>query len=286
MNLNIHNYEILNFTTDHIVISKKGISKIRSASLLGVIRKLHNKNNITKEELNVLFTDHGLDCDDAYSTLDKILTIKVESDNRYFDEVIVAHDWERTDDLNHMLRTELSGPLSICALQDLNKHISADKNKLIFLMCHQYDYQKLKNLYFDITRSYPGNAISVCYSKGDVYILGQPHIPEIGNPCHFCVIDRLLSNEKYKKSNNTWSNLLNFCQEKSKSVPSAEVSLLHRMFIIGALIKKIKLLTGNSQKKRYQDNVLTETTVSLTDGSSGESSISHWCMCDCLRNTP
>ncbi|MHC8309057.1 McbB family protein [Pseudomonas sp. GT1P32] len=283
MKLSIQNYNLLNFDCDHIVISQKGVSRINSPSLLEVIRRLNNRSSITDIELSGLFSEHNLDQEDAYKSLEGIIDIKTEKDAFYFKKIIIAHDWDDTAQFESFVLDELPSSTSLCKISELEQRITGDACNYIILACNNYEYNDLKKTYFQITSNHPENAISICYSNGDNYVIGQPYFPKIGSPCHFCSIDRLINHETYKPSKNTWSGLLSFCKNKHIPIPTPRHSLYQKCLIIGAIIQKIKLITGSNGICRFQDNILQETNLSLSNGHISESLISHWCMCDCLK---
>lgn len=283
MKLSIQNYEILNFNQDHIVVSDKGVSRIKSPSLLEVLKKLKDRSSITDDELYNLFNEHDLNKEEAYSSLEETINLRVENQSKYFDNVIVAHDWDDPSGFERMLNSELTTDSLVCPLSELQQQIVKNSRQFIAIVCNNYNYNTLKTLYFRIASDAPESAINVSYVNGQHYIIGQPFIPVTGSPCHFCTIDRLVSHEMYKSSKNTWSRLLNFCRERYMPIPASPLNLYQKSLVIGVLAQKIKLMTGTSDSYRYQDNILHQTTISLSNGQIAESTISHWSMCDCLR---
>jgi McbB family protein len=286
MNLKINNYNILNFENQDILISERGVARINSPSLLKVITKLKDKPTITENELYKLFHEHHLDKGDAYLSLKTLLGLEIEKENTYFKKTFVIHNWENHEELKLLINSEL--PEAIVAHQTSESTLNLELNAKNFfvLLCKNYDYEKIKTHYFKLSKNHPESAISVAYAAGDHFIISQPYLPNIGSPCHFCTIDRLIENESFHPSSNTWSRLLNFCRSKKTFTPAPRLSLYQKSIIIGALIQKIKLMTGKDDIYRYQDNILQETSISLNNGKIEESCTAHWCMCDCLRANP
>jgi len=284
MQLSISNYEILNFQNDNIVLSENGITKIKSDSLFDVIKAIHAKKSITKHELDDLFGAHRLDSTEAYEALKKIIKIDQIAEY-YFEKITVAYNWDFDIQLENILKEELPCEFNVCHFDDLISNTNESYKYLVVLLCEQYNYQDLKNLYFAFVSKHPDSAISVGYCKGNTYVISQPFIPDMGNACHFCSIDKLLNNEYYKNSTNSWSKLLKFCHERETSIPGQTMSLFQKTLVFGATVQKIKTVTGLGRVYRFQDNILTETTISLNDGSVSESAASHWCMCDCIGGT-
>ena len=147
----------------------------------------------------------------------------------------------------------------------------------------EYNYTKIKDLYFKLAALSPQSAISVAYFTGTNFCISQPYIHEIGNPCHFCTIDRLSSYESTTESKNAWSKLLSFCRLKELAIPSKKLTLLQKNLALGLLIQQIKLYTEDDSNLKYQDSALQSASIDLTNGSISEDSAPHWFLCRCLR---
>ena len=281
--LNIQSYEILNFHSDNLVVSRKGVSKISSPSLLAALTKLKSYKNISKAEFLEILSEHGLNPEAAYGFLEKALSIKEDPGEIYFEKTIVAHDWDKTTDLEALLRSEIDTPLEISDISGSLKDIVLSKKCYIVIACMNYDYDFIKKIYFDLVSAAPDSAISVCYRSGNSFCISQPYLPKVGNPCHFCSIDRLINYEEYHSGRNTWSRLLHFCKNKHIAVPADSLNILQRSLVVGAIVKKIKLLTNPGSEYRYQDNILQDSYVDFNGNFVRDVSASHWYMCDCLR---
>jgi len=281
--LNIQSYEILDFNSDNLVVSKKGVSKISSPPLLAALNKLKSYKNISRGELNEVLSTHGLNPEPAFDFLEKIISIKDACEDLYFDKTIVAHDWDENINLEELLRSEINTPLEVCSISGLVRDQTLNKKYYIVIMCRNYDYELIKKIYFELADVAPESAISVCYSVGDAYCISQPYCPKIGNPCHFCNIDRLINYEEYHSARNAWSKLLRYCKNKHMAVPVNSLSLLQQSLVVGAVIRKIKLLTSSDNEFRYQDNILQDSHIDFAGCFVREVATSHWHMCDCLR---
>jgi McbB family protein len=284
MKLKIQNYNILNFENQNILISETGVTKVNSPSLLKIITTLKGRASISDHELYDLFHQHNLDKGDAYLSLEAMLGLHHEPQDIYFDKTTIIHDWKDHDQLTSLIKTELTNITVTASVPELDQECRKETKQITILLCENYNYEKIKKTYFKHAEDHPDDAIIVGYTAGDQFIISQPYLPALGSPCHFCTVDRLIENEKYRPSNNTWSNFLNFCHAKRTSIPAPSLSIFQKTLIIGALIQKIKLLTGQGESVRYQDNILQQTSVSLVNGQLSESTTSHWCLCSCLRN--
>ena len=282
MNIIIPNYEILNFEKESLVVSDFGISKVYSQPLLKALRQLKLSHVMTRGELDEILMENGLNQNDAFEFLEEIIPFK-SIDEIYFEKTIVVHDWKGKVDIEDLFRAELSGDLEFKSFSSGIVESVQSLKCFIVLLCHSYDYEAVKKLYFDLARVSPKSAISVCWQMGSVFCIGQPYIAEIGNPCHFCTVDRLINNESIMPAKNNWASVLAFCRGEHVGVPAKSLSLYQEMIVIGAVIRKIKFFTEYSDGYKYQDNVLHGSYLQLTNGLILEESDSHWYMCDCLR---
>ncbi|EJM48313.1 hypothetical protein [Pseudomonas sp. GM48] len=71
MMLNIQNYEILNFDSGDLLVSKRGGPKMRSPSLLVALTRLKGYKNISRAEFEEVLSKHGLNPEAAYEFLEK-----------------------------------------------------------------------------------------------------------------------------------------------------------------------------------------------------------------------
>lgn len=86
--INIQNYEILNFPTDDLIVSKRGVSRINSPALLAALTKLKNYKNISRVTFDEILSDHGLNSDYAYGFLEKALSITEDFSGLYFEKTL------------------------------------------------------------------------------------------------------------------------------------------------------------------------------------------------------
>lgn len=142
--LNIQSYEILDFNSDNLVVSKKGVSKISSPPLLAALNKLQSYKNISRSELNEVLSTHGLNPEPAFDFLEKIISIKDACEDLYFDKTIVAHDWDENINLEELLRSEINTPLEVCSISGLVRDQTLNKKYYIVIMCRNYDYELIK----------------------------------------------------------------------------------------------------------------------------------------------
>lgn len=282
MNVIIPNYEILNFDAENLVVSDVGISRIHSQSLLEVLRKLMLSKIMTKEELDEVLAESGIGGDEAFEFLERIIPLKTV-DEIYFEKTMVIHDWRGQANIEVLFRQGLSGLLELKPFSSEVVESVRNLRCFIVLLCDSYNYKDVKELYFELVRASPKSAISVCWRMGNIFCVGQPYIAEIGNPCHFCIVDRLINNELVVPEKSNWASVLAFCKDRHLDVPVKALSLYQEMIVIGAVIRAIKFFTEHGEGYRYQDNVLHSSYLKLGDGQIFEESNSHWYMCDCLR---
>ena len=287
MQLTFSEFDIINLPeNESLIISTHGTSKTESKKLLNILQKLKNQENfsISKSQLNKIVSTHNLPLKDTYLFLSQAIGLKTQPSEIYFKKVLIAHDWHNQNEFEAIIDQEIKYNHEI--FSNMNHLIDRAKVEahLIIIICMQYNYSKIKKLYFCLAESSPSSAISIAYLSGNIFRISQPYIPIIGNACHFCLIERQLNYERIHESRNSWSALLNFCVDRHVTIPTQHLSLLQRNLAIGTLIKKIKLHTEHNQEFRYQDNSLASMSVDLNNGLITEELSPHWHSCTCLRS--
>lgn len=286
MNLIYSYYDIIDFPNESIIVSSIGVSKIASPKLLNALQELkkQHQTSIAKAHLDQILLKHELPQPETLLFLQSAIGLNPEPSDIYFKKTLILHDWEEKTEFEKIIEEELTSDYLITEDQESLSAIAMDHAYFICIICMRYDYQRLKKLYFDLADSTSHSAISVAYLNGNIFRIDQPYMPGIGNPCHFCLIDRQLNYEKCSSTKNSWSSLLKFCMERNTTLPVQKLSLLQRSLAIGAIIKKIKLHTENGQEFRYQDNSFSSMTVDLNSGLITEEPSPHWHSCNCLRS--
>ncbi|WP_448125254.1 McbB family protein [Pseudomonas veronii] len=281
MNITIPNYEILNFETESLIISDMGVSKVHSQPLLKALRQLKLSSVMTKDDVDEVLSENGLEANSAFEFLKGIIPFGAVEE-LYFEQTVVVHSLGRKGFFEDVFRQEFSGVLEFKEFSsDVVESVRGGRC-FVVLICYGYEYDSIKKLHFDLAKASPQSAISVCWPMGGFFCIGQPYIAEIGNPCHFCTVDRLVNNESVTHSKNNWASVLAFCKGKHVSVPFKVLSLYQELIVIGAIVRNVKFFTDVGMVRKYQDNILYATYLQLSDGRIFEEPNSHWYMCDCL----
>ncbi len=281
MNITIPNYEILNFETESLIISDMGVSKVHSQPLLKALRQLKLSSVMTKDDVDEVLSENGLEANSAFEFLKGIIPFGAVEE-LYFEKTVVVHSLGRKGFFEDVFRQEFSGALEFKEFSsDVVESVRGGRC-FVVLICYGYEYNSIKKLHFDLAKASPQSAISVCWPMGGFFCIGQPYIAEIGNPCHFCTVDRLVNNESVTHSKNNWASVLAFCKGKHVSVPFKALSLYQELIVIGAIVRNVKFFTDVGMVRKYQDNILYATYLQLSDGRIFEEPNSHWYMCDCL----
>lgn len=286
MQLIFSEFDIISLPNESLIISTNGASKTDSKKLLTVLQELKKQQllSIPKALFDKIVSTQKLPLKETYTFLNFAIGLKNQPSEIYFKKVLIAHDWGNREEFEAIIDQEVKFDHEI--VSDIDSLIDRARGDafLIKIICMQYNYSKLKDLYFCLADSSPSSAISIAYLSGDVFRISQPYIQNIGNACHFCLVERQLNYEKTNESRNSWSALLNFCVDRNITVPAPNLSLLQRNLALGALTKKIKLHTEHNQGFRYQDNSLASMTVDLNSGLITEELSPHWHSCTCLRS--
>lgn len=286
MQLTFSEYDILNLSREPLLISSNGVSKINSLQLLSVLQELKTQHgtSIKKTLFNKIISDHKLAQKETYLFLENAIGLKPRPAEIYFKKVLITHDWKDHQELKTIINQELKCEHAIILEHDTLVNYAKNKAYFIKIICTEYNYAKLKKLYFDLADSAPLSAICVGYLSGGLFHISQPYIASVGNPCHFCTIERQINYERRKNTQNNWSALLSFCSERNIATPSQNLTLLQRSLALGAIVQKIKLHTEHGAGFRHQDNTFTSTTIDLSTGAITEELSPHWHSCNCLRS--
>ncbi|MBM9484927.1 McbB family protein [Pseudomonas sp. ICBG1301] len=281
MNIAIPNYQILNFETGSLVVSDIGISKVHSQPLLKALRQLQLSRLMTRDELDEVLSENGLSAGGAFEFLEKIVPLRA-MDGLYFEKTIIVHSWEGKEGFEDLFRQGVSGVIEFKSFSDDVVKAVAGSRCFIVLLCHSYDYESLKRMHFELAKLSPFSAISVCWPMGGFFCIGQPYIAEVGNPCHFCTVDRLVHNESVMRAKNNWASALAFCKNNHVSMPFKKLSLYQELIVVGAIVRSIKFFTESGVLRKYHDDVLCASYLQLSDGRIFQEPASHWYLCDCL----
>lgn len=286
MNLIYSEYEIIDFPNESLIVSSIGASKTCSLEILNILHKLKalKSSCIDDALLNSIILKYKLPPKDVFLFLQNAIGLKPQPSEIFFKKTLIVHDWKDKKEFENIIDQELTCDYEI--VEDLESlyALASGKSCFIILVCMKYDYAKIKEAYFHLAELAPFSAISVAYVSGNTFRIDQPYVAEIGNPCHFCIIDRQLHYEKCGSSQNSWSALLNFCMDRNLSLPLQNLSFMQRCLAVGAITKKIKFHTEHTDEFHFQDNILTSTVVKFNKGIVGEESIAHWHCCTCLRS--
>lgn len=286
MTIRICNYEIMSFTDSTILISEKGMSSIKSPPLAEALEELKPLigKDIPESTLKKILKGKKIDAAEGLTFLDGTLNIIKRPKALPYEKIIIIHDHLETAFLK-IIRSEVARETDIINAHDFSERTITQKRNFIVLMCENYDYPVLKALYYKIANSAPQSGIVVAHHMPDAYYFSQPFFAEIGNPCHFCHADRLLSYEEKKNSKCNWAQLLKFSKQRGVKIPRTNnnLSLLHESMIAGFLTSRIKLFTCNTGAKRHQDAALSSASINLITGKIEEEIVPHWTLCQCLR---
>lgn len=284
MNIRISEYELIEINGTNVLMSEKGLSTVTSPPLLEVLRDLMPYMDIAipRAMLHERLEHRSINTLEAEDFLKSHLNISEMPKRAPFEKVIIAHQYE--EELNHsIIKNEIHTTTEFVKFDELEKRRVGECRNFIVILCNRYSYNSLKSLYFKIATSTPQHAIMVAHYMPEHYYVSQPYIPEIGNACHFCHMDRLLSYEEKKKSRNTWSQLLKFSRQKNAGIPERPHTELHRAMAVGLLTARINLYTSHTPVKRHQDSALSSASINLSTGKIDEEIVPHWMLCQCQR---
>jgi McbB family protein len=286
MIIKINSFEISRLDPGDIVISEKGITRIKSGEILDLLLIL---KTVVDTDLKLSWVvkhirNFGLPEEDTLKFLEAILSITKQPKRLPYEKIILVHDESADDDTLSILSSEISLPHLLINIRDYSTDLVSDRICLIVFMATHYNYEQQHSMFFSTAKKSPKSGIIISHYTPNSYRVSQPYFPEIGNSCHFCCTDRLLSYQTKEAGKNSWSQLLLFSKKTGANIPASSLSLLNRSMAMGILADRINLLTCHSLRKRHQDSVLSSASIIFRNGSIIEEVVPHWHLCRCIRS--
>lgn len=287
MELRISEFQIVELDPFTIIISEKGVVKIKSIPLVKALYELNQctlqPTFTTKKYILEILEKYSLPPEETFLFLEQILTFQKKELTPYFAQIIIAHDWD--DEFEKTLTEELPSPIRTHKInKKLMDEISSPET-FILIMPKDPHHHELKKIYYSIAFKYPKSALCVAMRIADFFYVSQPYLPELGTPCHFCNIDKISHTERVRPSANSWFSLLNFCHDHDLAAPKQTYTRLQRSLAIGLILERLKLWTYPGYGHRTQDRITSAAYINLLNGQTTEEQVAHWAMCECLRPT-
>lgn len=276
----------MNFDTATLVMSEKGLSRINSPAILEALKELqpYINHDIPAQKLKEILEPKPVNAVEATAFLYQCLNIVDSPISKPYEKVLIVYNDKAQIPALDLIKNETHLKTTTIAADQFDIKITCDKQYFIVLLQSRYDYHSLKSLYFTIASANPKSAVVVGYYTPAYYCVTQPYFFEVGNPCHFCHIDRLLNYETKKNSSNNWTQLLKFSNQHGYEIPCGVQTQLQQSLAMNLLISRINLFTSNSNAKRHQDSALSSTSINLMTGKIDEEIVPHWVLCQCQRS--
>lgn len=282
MDLYISDFQIIKLLDQSIVVSEKGVALIHSPQLLQALYKLRALTSApqAKTDIYTILEEYGLDANEAFEFLERVLKLRKTTLNLYFKQIIIAHDW--SSDLEKILTAELPITFETHPINEQLIENIATPHAFLMIITKHYNHQKLKTIYFEIANTFPQSAICMALRVGDYFYVSQPYLSEAGTPCHFCNFDKTAYTEQVRPTPGNWSRLLNFCTDNNLPIPEQPLTPLQTALATGLLLETIKQWVCADYGRRTQDCMMLASYIHLSSGQITEEHVSHWSMCDCL----
>ncbi|MHC6224737.1 McbB family protein [Pseudomonas sp. X10] len=282
--LKICNYEILNFETEPLVYSAKGITKITNPNLASALHKIIKlkETGVAPSLIEEILKEEGVHAQSALQFLKDIAILSNDIPAPYFSKAVIYCDWQISPNTEYLANRQ--NPIQI-EIRDLDKNYKPQEPSptLFILASLKLDYKETRKKYHALIKNNPTSAISMGFISGGHFHLTEPYIPTIKNPCAFCTIDRIIHYESQRSSHHPWSRVLAFCHNHNLPSPKTEIDEFQNALILGAILKIAKKFTTHQTSKTTQDRVLQSITIELDSGRLVEEPSIHWPLCECLE---
>ncbi|MBV4491081.1 McbB family protein [Pseudomonas oryzicola] len=285
--MRIYNYEILNFDQQPTIYSNTGFSKITDPRMVSVLQRLEEKQEetINKAELEQIIKNEQLDPTATVAFLKSLTIIGEPAVSPYFKKTSVFTDWEVSTELKCSLTKRLGGKIQFHTTLPVET-IPTDQPTLFIFVYLKLKPKELRTIYTNLAQRNPHCGFSVGFISGRHFHLTAAYIPDVGNPCAFCTLDRIAHYETLRSSQHYWSKIWTFCLTRKIDLPTTKIDEFQNALILGTITSFSHQLTYHQRARRTQDQVLLSRTLDLTSGETTEDCNVHWPFCECLGLKP
>ncbi|WP_158526754.1 McbB family protein [Metapseudomonas furukawaii] len=281
MTINSTDFDLAITKKAALITTQKGIFRITSPEIIKALEWIKNQTAETNIEEIDLSEKYNLTKNDWEDFLIATFPHSIRKPSYFSGATFITEEKSSLFYCKEIITSETRCKITyLTAAQDTSQQKCEKRYFVISAL--NYNYSDLKKKFFSLASSNPDSAISVIYSNGESIYISAPFIPSIGNPCHFCLIDKIIAFEK-NSPRGGWSKLLNHFIKQHEPIPLRRFTAYQRALTSGAIAKKINLHTQGSLTFRTQDCNLPNLAINLHSGESSEETIPHWTMCDCLR---
>ncbi|MFJ4348865.1 McbB family protein [Pseudomonas sp. NPDC089401] len=280
--LRVHNYEILNFESDPVLFTSVGFTRLVDPKITRALARIEGMNAqyLSEKELETVLLTEDLQPTSATHFLKSLSVIGEAACLPHFKSATIFTDLPLPNSLKKHMEEQRYGRLKILPLP-VEAPFAASPALYIFA-CMTLRPHTIKFLYHDTLKKNPSCAVSIGFVSGNSFHLTEAYLPEIGNPCAFCTLDRISYYENLRGSHHNWSNIWAFCNSNNMDMPTAPLNEYQATLIMGSIAEYADKLTRAPKFRVTQDRNLTSRTLNLQNGALTEDSSIHWPLCECI----
>jgi McbB family protein len=279
--MRLSDFQIVEHEQKAIVVSDKGISRIVDTTLIRLMKAWSENGGQNRLDIQEQLVTHSLDASQTLKFLEDIIGFESKRQIRHFlaSRVffnsnsgfarIIARGLPTQQYTSCHSKSKKISPSSAPHLDILLMEDPASDKERIFYQTH--------------LKENPKNAVIATYLIEDSMVMTAPHCPDIGNPCLYCTIDRVLHYTKLRTTKSSWAKLTAFFSENSISMPFPKLTQANEQ-LISALISLQIDLYMQGRAVCHQDNVYSNILFNLASGEMVKTQPTHWYLCNCRSN--
>lgn len=272
-------FQTLHHKDHRLVISRTGVSAIHEPALWELLQDWAKAHDVEKTEIRAHLKSRKLDDEAALQFLEDIIGFQ-ENKPLYFKSARIFNCQGKLFD-----PVIAQGFPTYTKTQIYSNYTSAHISQacLDILLISDPLCDEARSIYNSHTALHPKNGVIVGYVMDHGFLLSAPYIPEIGNPCAYCEIDKIIHYSTIRKSHHKWGKLNAFLRNENIPPPERILTQLETRQIADIVSVRINIYT-NSEPSHYQDNVYLDTFTNLKNGITTEHHPTHWYLCECRSN--
>lgn len=275
--MKISDFQTITSNGINLIFSRAGISTVDNTLLWQMLRTWEQMTEVSRETIENQLRMTDLNLEEAIPFLEDVIGFEA-THAPYFDEARIFYQEGSFFEpiIQNGFPTVIETKCyAMRALPD-----RAKTGKLDIFLLEDLTCKPTKEFYFNHARLHPGNGLVAGYLSEEAFCLTAPYIGDIGNPCLYCKIDRILHYSKIRKTHHSWAQLISFSHENLISIPQPKLTELSCKLISTFISLQINRYTS-SLPTHYQDNVYLDNSINLSTGEIFSDHPTHWYLCNC-----
>lgn len=260
------------------VISKKGISKINSPKLLVLLKEAAQSRFFSDDKLANFCHQHRILDWEVLRFLEESIGFENDRIQNYFSSIsFIPTCSEKNDNLDWGREACLK--LKNTEQNFFTSNSSSIANVLRVYLGDDLVSKENRDFYFSGLENLQSGSMAG-FVIDETFYLTPPFIPELGNPCLYCIITRAIQRLRKNSIEMPWLAIYDFLE--SHDLPPMQSNLTpHELDIIILFIKNQLNLILQESSCEFQETVYRVVSINLRNMMIGYQKFPHWYLCEC-----